>query len=111
MQQSPFEEIVLEPSAPPVSGAETISFSTLLDLLLAGRRTILLSGVACFVLVAVCALLLPNTYKATTSFVPPGSNSVNSSSAAMMGQLSALGAGSLLARQGAGGPVRWHSEE
>jgi tyrosine-protein kinase Etk/Wzc len=74
---------------------ETLSFATFLAILLTGRRTILLSGLGMLVLAAIFAFLLPNTYSATTSFIPPGSSG-NQSAAALMGQLSALGGASLL---------------
>ncbi len=100
-QLSPKEFTSGSPTTTVLEG-EAISFQTMLRLLSAGRRTILFSGLATFLLVALFAFLLPNTYKATSSFVPPGSNSVGSSSAAIMGQLSALGAGGLLAGKGQG---------
>lgn len=102
MQQPTPEEPTFESSLPTSLEPEAISFNTMLSILFAERRTILLSGLVTFVLAAIFAFLLPNTYKATTSFVPPGSNSAGASSAAIMGQLSALGAGGLLAGKGQG---------
>ena len=75
---------------------EGVSLPALIAVLRRGRKTIAWAALAGLVLAAVFAWVLPNTYTATTSFVPPGSNVGPSSAVAMMGQLSALGAGSLL---------------
>ncbi len=75
---------------------ESVSWAVLLPMLRRGRRSILSAGLVGLVLAASLAALLPNTYTAFTSFVPPGSNVGPSSAAALMGQLSALGAGGLL---------------
>ena len=75
---------------------EAISFIVMLRILLGGRRTILFSGLAALLLTVILAYLLPKTYTATASFVSPGSNTGSSASAAIMGQLSALGGGGLL---------------
>ena len=74
---------------------EPLTLSALLMILKIGRRTILFSGLGVLALATVLAFLLPLTYSATTSFVPPGSSGIQSS-AALMGQLSALGGGSSL---------------
>ena len=84
------------PAFPAQAGeAEALSFRAFLALLLEGRRTILVWGVGALALAALLAFVLPNTYSATASFVPPGSNNMPSA-AALMSQLSALGASSIL---------------
>ncbi len=72
---------------------DTLSLATLLRTLQLGRRTILWSGLGAMVLALILAFALPTTYTAKASFVPPGSN-MNSSAAALMGQLAGLGGAS-----------------
>jgi len=91
-----------ERSSAPEPQDDVISFSLLLRILRAGRRTIFLAGFIALVLAAVVASLLPLSFTASTSFVPPGANTGTSSAAALMGQLSALGGGSLLGGKGPG---------
>ena len=74
---------------------ETLSTAVLVQILQRGWRQILTAGLAASVLAIVLAFLIPVTYTATASFVPPGTNST-SSAAAMMGQLAALGGASSL---------------
>ena len=59
------------------------------------RTTISGIALAFLVLATATALLLPVQYASIAAFIPPGSNS-NSGAAMIAGQLSALGAGSLL---------------
>ncbi len=75
---------------------DALSLPTVLRILRRGRRTIFLAGLGLLVLATIFAFSLPLNYTATTSFVPPGSNSSMSSAAAMLGQLSSLGGTSLL---------------
>lgn len=79
----------------PVAEPQPLSLSLLVRLLKQRKRTILLCGGVALSLAAILAYLLPTVYTAETSFVPPGASNP-SSAAALMGQLSALGAGSLL---------------
>ena len=74
---------------------ETLSFAIFLKILSQGKRTIFFSGLDMLVLAAILAFVLPATYSSTASFVPPGANGPQSS-AALMGQLSALGGAGLL---------------
>ena len=73
---------------------DSISLAALLEIVKRGRRTILRSGLVTLALATILAFVLPFTYTATASFVPPGSNSSMSSAAALMGQLSSLGGAS-----------------
>ncbi len=73
-----------------------ISFPVFLAILQQGRRTIAVWAFGAVLLAGAFAFLLPNTFTATASFVPPGANTSGSSAAALMGQLSALGGSSLL---------------
>ena len=82
--------------------SQAISFPLFLEILKHGRRTIAFWAFGGLVLATVLAFLLPPTYTATASFVPPGSNTGSASAAALMGQLSALGGGSLLGSKGQG---------
>lgn len=74
---------------------KTVDLDVLYRLLKNGRWRILQMGLAASILAALFAFLLPSTYTSTASLVPP-SASGSSSAAALMGQLSALGAGSLM---------------
>ncbi len=91
---SPADALDPEPSA--------LSLGLLLHLLRAGRRRILLCGGVCLALSIALAFLLPLSFTAKASFLPPGSNTGSSSAAALMGQLSALGGGGLFAGKSPG---------
>ena len=82
-------------SAGPVPESDTLSFAVLLRTLQLEQRRILFSGLVSLGLATILAFVLPTMYTATASFVPPGSN-MNSSAAALMGQLSSLGGASSL---------------
>jgi tyrosine-protein kinase Etk/Wzc len=81
-------------------GATAIStpmtFGLFIDILWRGRKTIFLGGVSAFVLATILAFVLPFTYTATATFLPPGTNTGGSSAGAIMGQLSGLGGASSL---------------
>ncbi|AEU39153.1 GumC family protein [Granulicella mallensis] len=70
-----------------------MTFSNFIDILWQNRKAILLSGASVFVLATILAFVLPFTYTASATFLPPGTNTGGSSAIAMMGQLSALGGG------------------
>lgn len=73
---------------------KTIDLHALWNELRAGKRTILVAGVAGFVLVAAFAfLLIPNYYTATATFIVPSSS--GSGLSAIGDQLSLMGAGAL----------------
>lgn len=78
-------------TAPP----HPLSLGLVLKILSQGKHTILVVTLTTFVLASILAFALPTVYTATASFVPPGASS-SSGAAALMGQLSSLGAGSLL---------------
>lgn len=74
----------------------SIDFGALYRTILAHRRTVAWITLGTFVLAAVVALLLPNQYTSTASFIPPSSSSGSGAAAALLGQLSAAGAPNLL---------------
>ncbi|NYF91229.1 GNVR domain-containing protein [Tunturiibacter empetritectus] len=80
---------------------EPLSLTLVLQILQRSRRFILKTAAITFILATILAFILPPYYTATGSFVPPGANNT-SSAAALMGQLSAIGAGSLLGGKGQG---------
>jgi uncharacterized protein involved in exopolysaccharide biosynthesis len=88
----------------PVSSNEnrSLSFAAFVQILLQGRRTILIASLAALVLATVIAFVTPLSYTATTSFVPPGSTGSASNATAVLGQLSALGGGNMLGGKGQG---------
>ncbi len=73
----------------------SIDLAILFDQIKKGRRLVLSVTLVIFGLASMLAFLLPSQYTSTASIIPPGS-SPNSSAAALMGQLSALGGASLL---------------
>ena len=75
-----------------VRDTEGLTFGAFLRILQHGRRTILWSGLVALALATVLAFLLPLTYSATVSFVPPGSTG-QQSSLALLSQLSSLSGG------------------
>ena len=81
---------------------EAISFSAFVRILRQGKRTILSAGLGVLTIAAVIAFSLPPSYTASASFVPPEANGGLPSTAAISGQLSALGAGSLLGSKNQG---------
>jgi tyrosine-protein kinase Etk/Wzc len=84
--ESPYEE----------EEESSIDMIALFRTLLRGKRTIFRISLAVFVVATVVAFLLPPMFTSTASFIPPPLNTGNSMSAALAGQLSALGAGDLL---------------
>ncbi len=73
----------------------SIDWEILFGLLKAERRRVFLTTLGTLALSAALAVLLPAQYTSTASLIPP-STTGGSSAAALMGQLSALGAGGLL---------------
>lgn len=74
----------------------SMTFALFLHLLWDGRKRILLTGLAALLLATIYGFLLPFTYTAAASLVPPGSNGGASSAMAMMGQLSSIAPSGLL---------------
>lgn len=72
-----------------------LSLSLFLDILRRKMKSILLSGLAGLVLLAIVAYTRPLSYTATASFLPPESSGTGGT-AAMLSQLSGLGAAGLL---------------
>ena len=75
---------------------DSIDLVALIHALRLGKRTILRTTLAAFVIATAIAFLLSPRYTSTVSFIPPNLNSGSSMAAALAGQLSALGAGDLL---------------
>ena len=73
-----------------------LTLSAFLRLLWRKKRQILLSGLGGLILLAIYAFTRPLTYTANASFLPPESGGGMSGSAAMLSQLSGMGAASLL---------------
>lgn len=80
---------------PTESVSRPLSLSFLLYLLKQGRRRIGIAAVVGLALAAIFAWTQPNTYTASSSFIPAGSNNT-SSAAALMGQLSGFAGAGLL---------------
>ncbi|RRA47459.1 GNVR domain-containing protein [Acidipila sp. EB88] len=81
--------------ASPLHGLGALSFGFFVAILLKRKRLILGCGLVTLALSTALAFSLAPSFSATTSFVPPGSSGA-SSSAALMGQLSALSGGASL---------------
>ncbi len=77
------------------SNGESLSLGALLALLNQNRRLILMASIVGFVAATIFAFLLPVSYTATASFVPPGGN-LGSGAALLMGQAAALDESGLL---------------
>lgn len=86
------------PRATPIIEEESINLLAIWQQLRAGRRPILISGGAFMILAAVVALLIPNSYTASTSFLTPHSSS--SGMSAVSSQLNMMGIAGL------GGSIR-----
>jgi tyrosine-protein kinase Etk/Wzc len=86
---------IAEPTSLAVTRNEPLSLTLVLQILQRSRVFILKTAFITFILATILAFILPPYYTATGSFIPPGANNT-SSAAALMGQLSAMGAGSLL---------------
>ncbi len=74
---------------------EPLSVTIILQILQRSQRLIFKVAFATLLVAIILAFILPPYYIAAASFIPPGANNP-SSAAALMGQLSALGAGGLL---------------
>ncbi len=75
--------------------SDSVDLGAMLLQIRAGRKKIALTSALAFLAAVVLAFLLPAQYTSTASLIPP-STTGGSSAAALMGQLSALGAGGLL---------------
>jgi tyrosine-protein kinase Etk/Wzc len=90
-------EQVPDPATSSRAGHEMqpITLALILSTLRAGRRLILVCTLAVFLLATAVSYLLPNTYTSSATFIPPGSAG-SSGFGALIGQISSIGAGSLL---------------
>lgn len=77
------------------------SFRSIFRALSNGKPRLIAGAFAGLIVGIILAVVLPPTYTAQASFVPPGTT-MGSSASAIMGQLSSLGAGSLLGNKSQG---------
>jgi uncharacterized protein involved in exopolysaccharide biosynthesis len=68
----------------------------LLRIFARNRKMLLSCAFVGLIIALIVALVIPPRYTSTASFIPPGSNSGSSAAAALAGQLSSMGVGSLL---------------
>jgi tyrosine-protein kinase Etk/Wzc len=96
--ESPNRTEFAQPSSQHLPGFEneqdSISLLSILRVLKLGKRTILTATCVLFVLATIIAFVLPPQYTSVAAVIPPTSS--GNSAAALAGQLSSLGAGSLL---------------
>ena len=81
--------VVIEDAIPANQADPPIDFEAAALKLWAGRKIILLAGVAAMLLAAILAFLIPPSFVSVVSFLPPSSSS-SSNANALMGQLSLL---------------------
>jgi tyrosine-protein kinase Etk/Wzc len=96
--ESPNRTEFAQPSSQHLPGFEneqdSISLLSILRVLKLGKRTILTATCVLFVLATIIAFVLPPQYTSVAAVIPPTPSS--SAASALAGQLSSLGAGSLL---------------
>ncbi len=98
IKDSPISTKIITPLQSDVSADlrnTPLSLSLFLNILRGRKKPILLSGLVGLVLLAIFAYTRPLSYTATASFLPPESGA-SSGTAAMLSQLSGLGAAGLL---------------
>ena len=81
--------VVIEDAIPANQADPPIDFEAAALKLWAGRKIILLAGIAAMLLAAILAFLIPPSFVSVVSFLPPSSSS-SSNANALMGQLSLL---------------------
>src|ERR1700730_5669405 len=101
--ESPHQTEFVQPGSQYLSNLEneqnSISLLSILRVLKPGKRTIFTATCILFVLATIIAFVLPPQFTSVAAVIPPTSS--GNSASALAGQLSALGAGSLL---GGGAP-------
>lgn len=81
---------------------DSVNLAEFWQTLRSGWRTILVFAAGFALVALIAAFVLPVLYTSSVSFIPPASSNASAAASAIAGQLSALGAGDLMAGKGVG---------